>query len=959
MRRPIIFGLRLSLGLVLSCALPAAAQQVQSGVYRALKPRVTQNSSYNLVFSDTPLKTTSVEACYYNCFFNGGTCNYSGTVQFVKGVAAPFGVTNLRVAQFGDCGGTPTTLPVNLQAGQWLLQDFTFTPTALGTFQDTLVYNLTATGSLTEVFTWFLSGSTTAPPPVIASFAATPSTIRPGQPATLSWVTQGSSSVLIDNGVGSQPASGTATVTPSATTTYTLTAMSGALSSTATATVTVITTPTIVVSSFPGAMLQPQGLAGGTTTYTLTNAGGAPAAITLSQSGTFFSQSPTSFTLNPGSTQTITITASPQAAGEFEGTSIPSGSGVTTGLSVPIKLLSAAPPSGTVFASPATNRVDVAAPPGTSPSGTVSFTNNGTSALTGVLISSVPWIIPQSGVITIPAGSTVALSFTIDRSKRVDAGAPIGSVSGNLSLVYLSGASGKNGTLATTPPSVSLVTVVDTAQLSVSNASPPALAAGEIALFVAGAGHVTGTVGTFISDVSVLSPPGNPTINDIRFFFTPTALGSPQKTAQVPPVGGLGVSLADVVNNVFGSNSQVGSLQIRSASAAKLSVATAVFNASNPAGTYGTTIPTFRSDRAVPAGGRLVLTGLRQDTTGHTNLFIQETAGVGVTVQTQFLDVNGTTLGTRSDTVGAFALSQINNVVPTGAVVAILTNTSSGNGQFLAYATPVDQASGDNWSIVDWSRQYGYAGSDPVIIPVAGILQGANNTFFRTDVAITNTATGQASGTLRFYPRGGSPTDRQVTLGSLQTSLLTNVIGSLFGAPSGSVGYLLFTPAAGTFAITSRTYTTVAGQVATFGTHVPTLAAAASLTTGSLRAIGSLQDSATSTVVAARPATFRTNFGLMETSGNSATVRVTLRFNYPAGTLVQALGSASADFSLAPYQFMQLNGLASQILGASRDALGDLTGLEVDFQVISGNGAIAVYTSSTDNGTGDVILRTE
>ena len=97
----------------------------------------------------------------------------------------------------------------------------------------------------------------------------------------------------------------------------------------------------------------------------------------------------------------------------------------------------------------------------------------------------------------------------------------------------------------------------------------------------------------------------------------------------------------------------------------------------------------------------------------------------------------------------------------------------------------------------------------------------------------------------------------------------------------------------------------------------------------------------------------------METSGNSVTVRVTLRFNYPAGTKVQAIGAASKDYNLGPNQFMQLNRIATEILGASRDTLGDLRGLEADFQVVGGNGAIAIYTSSIDNGTNDQILRTE
>ncbi len=801
----------------------------------------------------------------------------------------------------------------------------------------------------------------TVGPPRIISFAATPPTIRAGQPATLSWNVDGATSVLIDQGVGTQPLSGTVTVTPSTTTTYTLTAMSGLGSSTATVTVNVITTPIVVVSSFPTAMLQQQGVGGATTNFTLTNAGGSATTVTLSQSGNFFTQTPASFSLSPGGSQVVTITASAQSSGAFEGTSIPSGSGVAAGLQIPVKLLSTAPPAGTVSAKPTTNRVDVAAAAGASPTGTISFKNSGNTTLTGVLVSDVPWLIPQSGIVTIPAGDTASFTFTIDRSKRTDADALAGSAAANVSLVYLSGSAGKIGALETTPaPSVSLVSVVDTVQLSVASAAPPPLAAGEIALFVPGVGHITGSVGTFISDVSVLNPPGNPLVNDVRFFYTGiNAPAGSQKSTSLPVVGNASVAFADVVKNVFGNDAQVGSLQIRSASADKLSVSTNIFNSSNPAGTYGTAIPTFRSDRSVGPGGRLVLTGIRQDPGAHTNFFIQETAGVGVTVQTEFIDQNGSTVGTRSDTVGPFALTQINSAAPPGTVAAFFTNTSSGSAKFLAYATPVDNASGDNWSVVDWSRQFGYLGSDPIVIPVAGVLQGANNTFFRTDVTITNTGGSQGSGALQFFPRSGSPSSQQITLGARQSMVLNDVIGTFFNAPSGSVGFLMFTPSAGTFAITNRTYTTVAGQTGTFGSASPALPVSGSLKTGSLRAIGSLEDATRATIIAARPATFRTNFGMLETSGNSATVRVTLRFNYPAGTKLQAVGSAFKDYTLAPNQFMQLNGIATEILGPNRDTLGDLRGLEADFQVISGNGAVAVFTSSIDNGTGDSILRTE
>src|SRR5262249_41730586 len=157
--------------------------------------------------------------------------------------------------------------------------------------------------------------------------------------------------------------------------------------------------------------------------------------------------------------------------------------------------------------------------------------------------------------------------------------------------------------------------------------------------------------------------------------------------------------------------------------------------------------------------------------------------------------------------------------------------------------------SSDNWSVADWSRQFGYSGDDPVIIPVAGVLAGANNTFFRTDVTITNTGSASASGMLTFYPRGGTPTSKTVTFGGRQSTILNDVIGTFFGSPNGSVGYLLFTPTTGAFALTNRTYTTAAGSTGTFGSAAPVLAASTMLKAGSLRAIGSLSDAARATTL--------------------------------------------------------------------------------------------------------------
>lgn len=78
-----------------------------------------------------------------------------------------------------------------------------------------------------------------APPPT-ATLTASPATVNFGQNSTLSWTTTNATSAQIDNGVGSvKVPSGSATVNPSETTTYTLTVSGSGGMVTAQATVTV------------------------------------------------------------------------------------------------------------------------------------------------------------------------------------------------------------------------------------------------------------------------------------------------------------------------------------------------------------------------------------------------------------------------------------------------------------------------------------------------------------------------------------------------------------------------------------------------------------------------------------------------------------------------------------------------------------------------------------------------
>ena len=112
----------------------------------------------------------------------------------------------------------------------------------------------------------------------IFAFTPNPSTISPGQSATLSWTVVGAISVSIDNGLGNQSSvsSGSVTVNPTQTTTYTLTATNANGSMTAQATVTVNNglTPVNPISNCPTgtgtfASSCPSGPAGTLATFTV------------------------------------------------------------------------------------------------------------------------------------------------------------------------------------------------------------------------------------------------------------------------------------------------------------------------------------------------------------------------------------------------------------------------------------------------------------------------------------------------------------------------------------------------------------------------------------------------------------------------------------------------------------------------------------------------------------------
>ncbi|MBW3671719.1 MAG: hypothetical protein KY432_08625, partial [Acidobacteria bacterium] len=680
-----------------------------------------------------------------------------------------------------------------------------------------------------------------------------------------------------------------------------------------------------------------------------------------------------SFSIAPGEEQVVTITGLQRGTGSYKGASILSGVGVPSGTEVTIKLLAVPTPDGPTAADPETPRIDVSAPQGSNPSGTAVFRNTGEATIEGTVESSVPWLIPEEGLIVIPPGETATVSFTIDRSQRPADGS-LGSREGFLRLVFRTGpGSGKgvapaNGAASQT----ATTTIVDTATPPVAPGQIPPLQPGNVALFVPGAGHVQGGAGLFFSDINLVNLSSFQTLNDVQMWYTP--LNSDQSVTT--SFGGIAattpLAMADVVKTVFESESTLGSLQIRSPNIESLSVSANIFlqtKGENPQ-FYGNTIPVIRSDRSLGPNQSFYVTGLTQTSQSHTNLFIQETAGGTVVADIEFLDESGQTLGELNGVqVGPFRLhglfhSQNNPFMPNGSVTAVITSRNESTGRFSAYATPVDRLSGDSWSLVDWNAQESFAGTEEMVIPVAGALQGANNLYFRTDLAAVNRSDETASGILTYITRPGegrAPIHQSITLGPDQSVVFEDVTTNLFGVdPSQfTLGYMKFLPQSGSLSVTSRNFATVGNDPGTFGTGVATVPATAALQLGDVRRIGGVRDASLETVQKGVPGTFRSNVGLMEVSGQApVTVRVTVYYSFDT-ILAAARGSASKQYTLQPNEYLQLNRISREILGESRDDYGNFENLQVDFAIVGGDGAAVAYVSSVENDTGDSILRVD
>ena len=187
-----------------------------------------------------------------------------------------------------------------------------------------------------------------------------------------------------------------------------------------------------------------------------------------------------------------------------------------------------------------------------------------------------------------------------------------------------------------------------------------------------------------------------------------------------------------------------------------------------------------------------------------------------------------------------------------------------------------------------------------------------------------------------------------VTLEPGQTMTQPIAFGSGFVRVTGS----------GPIVLSARSEQTTPSRAGVFGTSLPAFPLSAAMTAGQSKRFGGVDDSSRTTSSLALPVTYRSSLGLLETSGNIAVVRLTLRYTFSAGSKSTAQGISSTTIQVPANQLLMVSELARAVIGTSRDSLGDLRNMQLDVEVISG-GRVIPFVQTIDNGSNDSMVRTD
>ncbi|HKO55473.1 MAG TPA: hypothetical protein VJ276_06305 [Thermoanaerobaculia bacterium] len=549
-----------------------------------------------------------------------------------------------------------------------------------------------------------------------------------------------------------------------------------------------------------------------------------------------------------------------------------------------------------------------------------------------------PWltVTPSSGTLG-PAGQT--LTVTADASVL-----PPGTNTATVKVSYGSSGSGKVKGNAVTPKSVPVsVTLVSPVAPGGRNTPPPD------AQIIPAVAHAAGANGSlFESDVRLT----NLSAQTMKYMlnFTPSGVDGTvsgnSMTVQVDPGGTM--ALDDILASFFGSGSggasSTGMLEIRPlASSSTTSIASLTLGVKKVTvassrtynftdnGTFGQFIPAIPFAQFIGKGaGILSLQQIAQSTIYRTNFGLVEGSGEPADVILRVFNTHGDKLQEIPVSLLAGEHRPLNSLLATYGITLddgrIEVEVTSSTGKVTAYASTVDNRTNDPLLVPPVLKGAALAGR--YVLPgMADINNGIAS--WRSDIRIFNSGSESTPATLTYYPQGdpASAKTASITVNGGEIKAIDNALQSLFGVTSSGGSVVVTTPSNSALVVTARTYNQT--STGTYGQFI------AGVTPDQSIALG---DDALQILQIEQSDRIRTNIGVDETTGNGATVEVSL-------VLPDSKVTAKTSFDLAPNEFRQFS-VADFGAGTTYNA-------RVTVKVISGSGKVTAYGSAIDQITQD------
>ena len=263
-------------------------------------------------------------------------------------------------------------------------------------------------------------------------------------------------------------------------------------------------------------------------------------------------------------------------------------------------------------------------------------------------------------------------------------------------------------------------------------------------------------------------------------------------------------------------------------------------------------------------------------------------------------------------------------VIPAGAVSAVVgvRGLKTGGPVTVSAALPAAVGGGSATALVRVTdAQY--------LVPSVAHNPGLGGSAWRSDIAVVNPGTEDASLTLTYTPTSGSARTQTATLAAGATTEWRNVLESLFGigASESSQGVVKVDSDV-PVSVSSRTYNQ--SSTGTFGQNYPALTTADALTSGEIGILPQLK----------KNAAFRTNVGIVNLGGAECSVR--LRFFSAAGTQV-----GEKTLTAGVGRWTQQSDVFANV-GAGTQEIAYAT-----VEVLTANGLAWTYASVVDAATGD------